>query len=186
MANTFSTGSFKIIGRASTSQFLFTIENTSATTIVTLRRLVLQMDATVTLQVVMPLLKTSRCAVPTGGFTPTAGVLYGKIPFDSTTTSSTYTTVRLDSYNDTQSATTAITATPVYTLWQQFGMRVNTAVGQLIAVDCDMLPALVADSSLAPFRLRQNEAIVVQIVGLATTSNPATNHYFVNCVWEEA
>jgi hypothetical protein len=186
MANTFSTGSFRIVGRAATTQNLFTIENTSTTTVLTLRRLIMQMDATVTLQAVMPLVKTSRCAVPTGGFTPTTGVLFGKVPFDTTTTSATTTTIRLDSYVDGTNATTAITATPAYTLWQQFGMRISTAVGQIVAVDCDMLPMLVSDSSLAPFTLRANEALVVQIVAAATTSNPTTNHYFVNCVWEEA
>jgi hypothetical protein len=64
-------------------------------------------------------------------------------------------------------------------------MRMHTVAGQVLAVDCDLLPVLIADSAMPSFTLRANEAIVVQMVGTAT-NNPATNHYWVNCVWTEA
>jgi hypothetical protein len=35
------------------------------------------------------------------------------------------------------------------------------------------------------FILRQNQALLVQIVAPAGTSNPATNHYVVQVTWEE-
>jgi len=33
--------------------------------------------------------------------------------------------------------------------------------------------------------LRQNQALLVQIVASAGASNPATNHWVCNIVWEE-
>lgn len=183
------TATFRIQGVQTTSQNLFTIENNSTTAspvTITIRRLILQMDATGALTIAMPQFKTSRLTgTPSGGFTPTAGVLYGKIPFDSATTSSTYVVMRQAAYGDGTTATTAITCTPAFTAWQQFGFRMHTVVGQVMAVDCDMLPVLVADNGLAPFKIGPYESIGIQMVTATTTSNPTTNWFFINCVWEE-
>ena len=68
MAGTFSACSFRILGTAATPQNLFTIENIDATKLVTVRAVILQMDATAVLTSVMPLNKISRtAAVPTCG-----------------------------------------------------------------------------------------------------------------------
>jgi len=61
-------------------------------------------------------------------------------------------------------------------------MRLHTAVGQVLALDNNMLPLLVDTQN---FILRQNQALLVHIVAAAGTSNPATNHYFCQVVWEE-
>lgn len=179
MAYTGIVTTFRIPGAAATTQNLFTLENTTGSAVVvTIRRLMLQMDATAVLTAVMPQFKTSRCAVPSGGTTITKGT------FDSTQTSAANVVARGGASAD--GTASAITATPGTAIWQQFGMRMHTVVGQVLAVDCDMLPVLIADTNLPSFKLAANEAIVVHIIAAAGTSNPATNHYVVNCVWTEA
>jgi len=174
-AGYYTAASFRILGTAATPHNLFTIENTHATTLVKVRRLVLQLDATVVLTSVMPLIKSSRCAVPSGG------TALAKAKFDTTATSDAAVIVRGANASDGGVAT-AITATAGDIMWQQYSMRLHTAVGQVIGVDSPMLPTLVEDT---PVILRQNEALLVQVVASAGASNPATNHWFVQVVWEE-
>lgn len=175
MAGIFSSVTYRQIGNAATTQNLFTIENTDATTVVKIRRLVMQMDATAVLTAVMPLFKTSRCAVPTGGVTLT------KTKFNSSSASNANVIVRGSASAD-GAGNAALNATPADIVWEQFGMRVHTAVGQILAPDFDQLPVLVEN---VDFLLKQNEALVVHIVAAAGTSNPATNSYFIGVVWEE-
>jgi hypothetical protein len=180
MANTFISTTFRIPGSAAVAQNLLTIENaTGSAIVVRMRRLVMMMDATAVLTAVMPQFKCSRFAgAGTGGTAMTKSV------FDSLATASNASvTVRGGASAD--GTASAITATPGVALWQQFGMRMHTVVGQVISGECDMLPALVADSALAPFTLRANESIVVHVVAAVLSSNPATNWYIVNAVWEE-
>lgn len=61
-------------------------------------------------------------------------------------------------------------------------MRLHTAVGQVLATDFNLLPTIIELNDVV---LRQNEALMVQIVAAAGTSNPATNHYSTCVVWEE-
>ena len=176
MANYFSASSFRTLGSAATPHNLLTIENIDATTLVKIRRITVQLDATAVLTTVMPQIKTSRAtAVPTGGTT------LGIARFDSTVAPDANTIVRGATASDGGVAT-AITATAGTTIWQQYNMRLHTAVGQVLGVDGSVLPTLVADQDLI---LRQNEALLVQVVASAGASNPATNFWVVNIVWEE-
>jgi hypothetical protein len=77
---------------------------------------------------------------------------------------------------------TAITATPTAALWQQYGMRMHTLVGQVQGIDNNVITNI---SENYPIRLAQNQGLLVHIVAAAAASNPATNHYFVQCAWEE-
>lgn len=184
MANTYLTTTYRMVGNAATTQNLFTISNASGSNItVTLRRLMLQMDTVTVMTYIMPQIKCTRTTVPTSG-----GYQQAKIAFDSATTSSTYVLCWGGAYIDGTLATAAISVTPTASLalWQQFGMHMYTLVGQILAVDCDMLPVLVADNALAPFKLAANEAITVHLVAGSTYQNIAGHNYFVNCVWEEA
>ena len=61
-------------------------------------------------------------------------------------------------------------------------MRMHTVVGQVLAPDNNVLPLLVETENLI---LRQNQALLVQVVASAGASNPATNHWFCNVAWEE-
>ena len=176
MAGYFSASSFRTLGTAATPQNLFTIENIDATKLVTIRRLTVQMDATAVLTSVMPQVKTSRAtAVPTGGTVLT------KAQFDTANASNANTIVRCGTASD-GGAATAITATAGTTIWQQYTMRMHTVVGQVLGVDGNVLPTLVDTQDLI---LRQNQALLVQVVASAGASNPATNHWFCQVVWEE-
>lgn len=176
MAGYFSASTFRTLGSAGTPHNLFTIENIDATKLVYIRRLTIQLDATAVLVAVMPQVKLSRAtAVPTGG------TVLAKGQFDTNNASNANTILRGATASDGGVAT-AITATAGTTLWQQYCMRMHTVVGQVLAPDNGIAPTLV---ELKDLILRQNQALLIQIVATAGTSNPATNHWFANIVWEE-
>lgn len=174
MAGTFSAASFRILGTAATPHNLFTIENTDATVEVRIRDLMVQLDATAALTAVMPLVKLSRAtAVPTGGTTIT------KAQFDTANASDAQVVVRAANASDGGGAT-AITATAGTTIWQEYQMRLHTAVGQVLSSPSRVPTLLVKD-----LVLRQNEALLVQVVASAGSSNPATNHWSACVTWDE-
>ena len=176
MAGYFSCATFRTIGSAATPQNLFTIENIDATKLVYIRSIIVQMDETAALTSVTPLIKCSRATgVPTGGTTLAKGL------FDTSNASNANTICRGAAASD-GGALSAPTATAGDVLWQQYAMRLHTAVGQIVFLDQPMLPVLVDTQN---FILRQNQAILVQVVAAAGASNPATNHYSVTCCWEE-
>lgn len=176
MAGYFSAATFRQVGNAATTQNLLTIENIDSTKLVYVRRLMFQMDATAVLTTFMPIIRVARTTgVPTGGTT------LSKAQFDTSNSSNANTIVRGSTASD-GGANSGPTATPGTTIWQQYGMRLHTAVGQVLGPDNNVLPMLVDTQNCV---LRQNEALVVHIVAAAGTSNPATNYYFVNVVWEE-
>jgi len=176
MAGYFSAASFRTLGTAATPHNLITIENIDATKLVYIRRIALQLDATAVLVAVMPQAKASRAtAVPTGG------TVLAKAQFDTNNASNANTIVRGATASDGGVAT-AITATAGTTLWQQYCMRMHTVVGQVLAPDNSGVPILVDTQDLI---LRQNQALLIQVVASAGSSNPATNHWFANIVWEE-
>ncbi len=176
MAGYFSAASFRTLGTAATPHNLFTIENLDATKIVTIRRLTVQLDATAVLVAVMPQVKVSRSAA-----VPTGGTVLAKAQFDTANASNANTIVRGANASDGGVAS-AITATAGTSIWQQYCMRMHTVVGQVLAPDNNVMPLLVENQN---FILRQNQALLVQIVSSVGTSNPATNHWFANIVWEE-
>jgi len=181
MAYTGMASTFKTIGGVTQpNQYLFSIENLATSgTVVSIRRLLVQMDATAVLTAVMPLIRSVRHGTPSAG-----GTTLAKGSFDLTQASSTLVQCRGATASDLG---TAVTLTPV-TLgavqWQQFGMRMHTAVGQVLAPDFDMLPIIVADVNFN-YKLAAGEGLSVYYTTPTTTSNPATNFYFVNCVWSE-
>ncbi len=176
MAGYFSAASFRTLGTAATPHNLLTIENLDATKTVTIRRLTVQLDATAVLVAVMPQVKCSRAtAVPTGG------TALSKAQFDTANSSNANTIVRGATASDGGVAT-AITSTAGTSIWQQYCMRMHTVVGQVLALDNNVLPLLVDTQNLI---LRQNQALLVQVVSSVGTSNPATNHWFANVVWQE-
>jgi hypothetical protein len=176
MAGYFSVGGFRTLGTAATPQNLMTIENIDATKLVYIRRIVVQLDATAVLVSVMPQVKLSRAtAVPTGG------TALNKGQFDTANASNANTIIRCGTASDGGVAT-AITSTAGTTLWQQYCMRMHTVVGQVLAPDNNVAPLLVDTQDLI---LRQNQALLIQVVASAGASNPATNHWFCNIVWEE-
>jgi hypothetical protein len=170
-----STATFRTVGSAGTPHNLFTIYNTS-TAVIRVRRLVMQMDATVVLTAVMPLVKTSRITTA-----PTGGTVLTKTLWDTTATSNAGVVCRGATASD-GGAATAITATAGDVLWQQYGMRMHTLAGQVLGLDNNVVSSI---SENTPVFLRQNQGLLIQIVAAAGTSNPATNHWFVQCAWDE-
>jgi len=170
-----SAASFRTLGAAATAQNFFTILNGHASKVVRVRRMTFQMDATAVLTTFMPIVKTCRVSAASGGTALT------KVDWDTASASDALVVCRGATASDGGGAT-AITATPGTTLWQQFGMRLHTAVGQVLGNDNNVL-SVICEST--PVVLRPGEGLLVHIVAAATTSNPATNHYFVQCAWSE-
>lgn len=174
MAGTFSASSFRILGTAATPHNLLTIENIDATNLVKIREISIQLDATAVLVAVMPLVKISRAtAVPTGG------TALNKGQWDTANAANANTILRGANASD-GGAATAITATAGTTLWQEYQMRMHTVVGQVLSP-----PSRVPLIWTKDLILRQNQALLVQVVAAAGTSNPATNHWSVNVTWDE-
>ena len=172
----FSAATFRTLGAAATAQNLFTIQNSGANVLIRIKRLVFQMDATAVLTTFMPIIKTSRSAAASGGTTLT------KARFDTTETASHADVVVRGATASDGGSATAITCTPGDIMWQQYGMRLHTAVGQVLGLDNNSLSIITQDT---PVVLRNGEVLVVHVVAAATSSNPNTNHYFVECVWSE-
>lgn len=176
MAGFFSASSFRTLGSAGTPHNLLTIENIDATKLIYVRKIIVQMDATAVLTSVATQVKLSRAtAVPTGGTTLNKG------QFDTNNASNANSIVRGATASDGGVAT-AITATAGTTLWQEYAMRMHTVVGQVLPYDMLVAPLIIDVQDLI---LRQNQALLVQIVASAGASNPATNHWIVSIVWEE-
>jgi hypothetical protein len=168
---------FRTLGTGATPQNLFSIENAAGSTVlVAVRRTSVQLDSTGTLIAVATQVKTSRPSVFPSGGTPLS-----KVAFDSTQTSSANVICRGATASDGGGAS-AITATAGTAGWHQFVMRVATQVGQILIDDEPMVPMLCADD---PIILRANEALLVQLVQATGTNNKSTDHYIVNCMWEE-
>jgi hypothetical protein len=175
MAGYFSVGTYRIIGSAATPQNLFVLMNADPSVLCKIRRLVVVADETVALATVTPIYRVSRATwQPSGGTAMNTGL------WDTNNAHNSNITNAGGASADGTDST--ITATAGDTLWEQFVMRVHTAVGQILMPDCDLLPYIVDTQDLI---LRQNQALLVQLVAPAGGSNPATNHYIVSCTWQE-
>ncbi len=169
--------SFRTLGAAALLQNVFSVENAAGSAVlVAVRRMAVQLDATAVLAAVAPSIKASRITT-----LPTSGTVLGKVPADSANTSNASVVVRGATASD-GGAATAITATAGTPLWSQLTMRMHTLVGQVLMEDESVIPGL---SENDPIILRAGEALLVQVIAAATTSNPATNHWVVNTVFEE-
>jgi len=170
-----SAATFRTLGAAATAQNFFTIFNGHASKVVRVRRMTFQMDATAVLTTFMPIVKTCRVSAAS------AGTALTKVDWDSAAASDALVVCRGATASDGGTAT-SITATPGTTLWQQYGMRLHPAVGQVLGNDNNIL-SIICEAT--PVVLRPGEGLLVHIVAAATTSNPATNFYFVQCAWSE-
>ncbi len=172
-----SASSFRTLGAAALLQNVFSIENQAGSTVlVAVRRMAVQLDATALLAAVAPSVKVSRITT-----LPTGGTVLGEVPADSANTSNASVVVRGATASD-GGAATAITATAGVAFWSQLTMRMHSLVGQVLMEDESVIPGL---SENDPIILRAGEALLVQIVAAATTSNPATNNWVINTVFEE-
>jgi hypothetical protein len=176
MSGHYSACTFRTVGNAATAQNLLTIENRSPISIIYIKKISIVMDVTVALTAVNPLFKLNRTTDVPGG-----GTILQKAQWDTQQGSDSLITLRGATASDGGGAT-AIAATPaVPTIWQSFGTRIHTAVGQVLCQEFVLTPAFENDL----LYIRNGEAMVVNIAAAVGTSNPATNHYVVNVFWEE-
>jgi hypothetical protein len=168
----------RTLGAAALTHNIFSLENTAASAVIlAVRRVSIQLDATVALTTVAPTIKASRITTM-----PTGGTQLTKILFDTAPPASPATVIARAATSADGAAATAITATAGTTLWSQLTMRLHTAVGQVLMDDASGIPSLCEDD---PLILRPGQALLLQVVATATGSNPATNHWVVNCMFEE-
>jgi len=181
MATTFTgtAATFRISGSATPHQHLFTLQNSGSDVIVKVKRLVAQLDATAASLLVMPIVRTARMTWQDGGYDIPKG------SFDSTQTSAA--TVIVKGAQNAEVGLPATIRTPITasienTVWQQYCMRLATAVGQVLGLDNCVLPTLVETT---PFVLRPFEGISVYVSASVGGTNPVTNQWFVQAVWDE-
>jgi hypothetical protein len=166
---------YRTPGAAALIQNLMSIWNPAASTrLVMVRRLTVQMDSTALLASVMPLVKATRLSSE-----PTLGSLRGGAPFD-TAFPAPAAAVR-GTGTDGFGGEPTFTMGPV--MWQQFCRRMHSAISQQRADDNPVLPNLIEGT---PVVLRPGQGIGVTVVAPITAANPATNHWVVNCAWDEA
>jgi hypothetical protein len=174
---TFTASSFRTLGTAAIPQNLFSIENaTGSAKLVAVRRLNVVMDATAVLTNPAIQVRTSRVTtLPTGGTTLT------KVSYDTGVSSNASIVVRGATASDGGTAT-AITATASSIMYESFGQRMHTNVGQVLT---DIIPALPLFAETEPIWLLAQQALLVQINATAAASNASTNHYITNVTWQE-
>lgn len=176
--NTVMVSTFRTQGAAALTQNLLTIENgVGSGRLVGLRRISVQLDTTAALAAVAPTIEFRRTtALPTGG------TVLQETQWDTTATNSGLIVARGATASH-GGALTPITATGTTGSagWSQFTMRQATVAGQVVMDDQSVIPQLASDT---PIILREGQAIVVQAIAAATTSNPATNFWIVNAVFD--
>lgn len=170
-----SASTFRTLGSAAASQPLFTIVNGHASKVVRIRALTFNEDATGVLTAVTSQIKVSR------GTSISGGTVLSKVDWDTSLASDALVVCRGNTASD-GGATTTLLATIATVMWQQFIMRVHTAVGQILGYNQEILPSLTEST---PVLLRPGENMSVHITNPTAASNLATNHYIVNCVWTE-
>lgn len=163
------------LGNNALIQNAFVFENGIGSGVdVNIRRLGIELDSTVALTTVMPQVKVCRATNISGG------IIVDKSKFDTLESSDPFVRIRTPLAEGSH-----ITATAGDTIYQQYIMRMHTAVEQVVTKTENLLPALVADTG-KELKLRPGESLLVYIVGSAVTSNSAlSNNWQINCAWEE-
>lgn len=169
---------FRTLGSAATTQNIFALTNSNVSNVaLAVRRCTVQLDATAALAAVTPTVKASR--VGTGNVS--GGTAFNGVQLDNNDNVAGGGTALAATASD-GGAATAIVGTLGLIAWSQFVMRMHTLAGQVIMADQSVLPAYCEED---PFVLRPGEALLVAVVAAAGTSNPATNHWVVNCFYEQ-
>jgi hypothetical protein len=174
MAGSYSVVTPRTVGAAALLQNLFTIQNAQSSGLVVVVRLIdFTCDATAALTAVSPAVRLSRpTALPTGG-ADLAPVARGDTRFSLPAAIVCRAATASDG-----GAATAITATAGPSFRTRQAPRLHTLVG-LVSV-----PPIVlwqTNPMYDPLALRPGEAVLVQVVAAVASSNPATNHWSVNC-----
>lgn len=178
MAITFcgTVAAYPILGNDATAQNLFAIENGLASRVkMIIKRMSVDNDALAALTSVQPIVKISRISAA-----PIGGVILGKGVFDTLLTSNSHIQVRA-----AVAEGAPITATPGTTIWEQYTLRLHSAIQKVILINGDK-PILPVPITGADFVLSPGQYLLAQVVGASAASNPAIgNNWFLNLLWEE-
>ncbi len=163
------------LGNDALVQNLFTIENGLDSLVnVYVRRLAVQMDATVALATVMPIVSMYRASSVSGGIQ-----IPVKTPLNSSQTSDSNVVFRSTVFDRYPIAATVSTAAT----WRQFCSKLRSAAEQQQAVDFNVLPTLVEQTAWV---LKPGEYAVVRVDSPDVLTNPRnSNNWMIECVWEE-
>lgn len=161
-----------IMGNDQIVQNIFTIENSSLSRVTLLiRRLNIQNDSVNLQTVVMPLVKVFTASGISGG------IILPKSSFDTNKTSSNLTTFRCPINTDHPITVQSVSSN---TIWEQYSARMHTAAQRFLGVDNKLM------TKSYPYKIKPGDAITVQAISPAITSNPAiNNNWFVNCLFQE-
>lgn len=169
--------SFRTPGRAGTTgQKLMTMHNATASAVlVDIDHIHVDMACTVVkaVTVLPPLIRVSRITT-----LPTGGTAMTKSPEDTSLSSSASLTLLQDAQAEGTSSASAITATAVSTVTQEFAPRLITAAGyepfdREVFLDSGMLT------------LRPLEGLLLELVYTLATQNPVTDMWSYGLRWTE-
>lgn len=165
---------FRTLGSGASPHVLFTAEvAANARTLLQLREIAIQLDATAVLTSVMPQVKLVRLtALPTGGTPLTA------VP-DNAAERQAAATFRGATASDGGVAS-AIAAALGAVVDQVYVTRLHTLVGQVVGGRMLLLQRRSDESALV---LWPGEAAAVVVIASPATSNPNTNHWLVSARW---
>jgi hypothetical protein len=177
---------FRITGRAATTQNLLTIYNNSATVLVEVNRILFDAYGTAA-----RIITTAPGIVRVSRFTtaPTNGTTLSKVPLDTTMTSDSSVTLLQDASADGTNSATALGVTiPAGNVLTQEVMPRNvwisgTAPAAGVYTElADRMEFFVGNTDVT---LRQGQGLVLHIAAPAAASNPATDFFVANIDWEE-
>ena len=165
------------LGNDELVQNLFTIENGLDSLVdVYVRRLAVQLDATVALTTVMPIVSLYRASSVSGGIE-----IPVKTPLNTSQTSDSNVVFRSTVFDRYPIAATVSTAAT----WRQFCSKMQSAAEQQQAVDFNVLPTLVERTG-NEWVLKPGEYAVVCVDSPDVRANPQnSNNWMIECVWEE-
>lgn len=170
-----SVSSFRTTGNGGTLQNIFSLNNgADSVVVVRIIELTLEFEATAALTAVSPVVRVSRPDVA-----PSSGSTLTKVLAHTLFASDANVVARGETTSD-GGTRTGINANPAATgLIAKFLPRLHTAAGWLGKESISLLPGGM------PLYLRVGQFLLVRIEAAAAASNPTTNHYVVNCTWEE-
>ena len=169
-----------IQGSGNGTQGIFCIENSIQSRVkVYVKRLYLQSDAVAVLTAVKPVIRSFRATNITG----TNMTIHTKGWFDSAQTSDPNVKI-WSGATPSYTGTSGLAGTLGQRVWNWMGMRMHDLTGAVNVQNQNMLPQAASASSVL-FTLYPGESLLTQVVPAVATSDPLTNSYFVNCVWQE-
>lgn len=171
----------RIPNRAVTSQKIAVLQNNSATNLVAVKAVIVDIETAVASVVLSPYLSLIR-----GTGSPTGGSTFLDVKTDSADTADSQVFCWSDASVDGTNSTTALAHTATGNGSRRFIPRLNTLVGESpsAAGPADMLRDMVIDEAGKPVILRNNQVLVLQL-DAAAAMTAAVFQLMVTFIWED-